>query len=339
MLLNGPSSAANQLPELPSVCYSSATLEIAANLLSLPAGSSPSMTPIEGLPCRLGFADSAVAFLEGILACGVAALPRTPSKSHAAAHSSLLASQMLALMAKEQQTLTELSPCGVLSAISSLTELVTARPHDGLLNDRHRLHWLLELLSTQHLSALVVWPTSCAGNRRGVSRLLQAVCVALLQPFNNLEAAADDPVVQKVTSELQVCHTQNCGGQSLLQPAGIATSQLERASVYEDVCVDVFATTTSRLCTGPPTSCLAHWQCTGPRQANRMRGPERVRVGSAYVHHDQCADLVALLQQSAERSLRLTRVLFGDVTHQDHQDHQEQHVDGTPTCGTLFICQ
>ena len=206
-LLHSPNAVSNHLPELPAVAYSTATLEVAGALLRQPAGERPALAVVEGLPCRAGFADAAIAFLEGLMRGGSA------SPSQQAAHSSSLAEALLAMLSPSegangsaQAPALDLSPCGVLSACHALAALIAARPHDALLPEA-RVRWLLRLLAPEHMSALIVWPTHFSGNRKGVMRLLDTVCLPLQQPLVNQELAANDPVVRRHATALQVCST------------------------------------------------------------------------------------------------------------------------------------
>jgi hypothetical protein len=206
-LLHGANAPANNLPALPHDAFGASTLETAAQLLAHPAGPRPALAAVEGLPCRVGFADSAVAFLEGLLASG----PGTPS--HDAAHSSRLAEHLLAMVAGPQgggtggappPTPLDFSPCGVLAVCRALAALSAARPHDGVLTAEPRVRWLLRLLAPEHTSALIIWPTHFSGNRKGVSRLLEAVCLPLQQPLVNQEVAPNDSVTRRLASSQQV---------------------------------------------------------------------------------------------------------------------------------------
>ena len=199
-LMHSPTAAQNGLPPLPQIAFSASTLETAAALLRAPASTQPALAPLEGLPCRAGFADAPIAFLDALLASG----SNTPS--HSAAHSSCLAAALLDVTAPAASPPPplDLSPAGVLASCSALAAVIAARPHEDLLASDARIAWLLRLLSPEHLAALVVWPTHFAGNRKGVSRLLDAACVPLQQPFANQEAAAKDPVTRRIATGLHV---------------------------------------------------------------------------------------------------------------------------------------
>ena len=62
----------------------------------------------------------------------------------------------------------------------------------GFMTDKGTVGRLLSLLSSSHLSALLVWPINSGGNRKGVTELVDLVCTTLNSVFMASEVAPGD---------------------------------------------------------------------------------------------------------------------------------------------------
>lgn len=170
-------------PPLPPVCYSMQTLSIAADLIKVSTGEVPMLEELEGLPCRTGLLDAPFLFLHSLL-------PNPDPHHHAhilpstsPVLKSPLVAAFLSVLASPDTSLLDLSPSGAIWVPRILGRMIGTTDGVAVLTDSARVKRLVGLLAPQHISALLVWPINSGGNRKGVTDLVNAVCLALTHSF------------------------------------------------------------------------------------------------------------------------------------------------------------
>ena len=104
----------------------------------------------------------------------------------------------------------DLSPVGVKLAPQLLERMVAVGIGAGIMTDNGTVGRLLSLLSSSHLSALLVWPINSGGNRKGVTELVDLVCKTLNSVFMASEMAPADASRKHAEHALVVCSLTTC---------------------------------------------------------------------------------------------------------------------------------
>jgi hypothetical protein len=166
-----------------------------------PGDRAPKLEILEGLPCRVGLLDAPFAYLLSLI----------PPHAHAAvpcvhrALESPLARATASALSGPHENLLDLSPVGTMTATKIMERMVSIGTGASIMSDHGAVSRLLGLLSQLHLSALLVWPINSGGNRKGVTELVNYICVALNSVFVAAEMAPQDSGRKQAEQALVVC--------------------------------------------------------------------------------------------------------------------------------------